>query len=169
MYLIPLKRKIKVDFFSQLTLATVLSSFLLLGGPLGLGGLGLDGLNLEVVKVFLCFSLNSLGRRESSMSSMEMEERMSATSVDSVEVDVVDTLFMVDKNIIAQRPFPKSTFLLRLRECTLATFSAIAHSKVEFLPTCIRAAGMQRRRPGRWASWSSSLASARGSSGSPQS
>ena len=84
-------------------MATVLSSFLLLGGPLGLDGLGLDGLNLEVVKVLkelLCFSLNSLGSSESSMSSMEMEERMSATSVDSVEVDVVDTLFVVAKNII---------------------------------------------------------------------
>ena len=80
------------------TLATVLSSFLLLGGPLGLGGLGLEGLNLELVKeVLLCLSLNSLGRRESSMSSMEMEERMSATRVDSVDVEVVDTLFLVEK------------------------------------------------------------------------
>ena len=58
----------------QLAFATVLSSFLLLlGGPLGLGGLGLEGLNLDVVKAFLCFSLNSCGSSESSMSSIEMD------------------------------------------------------------------------------------------------
>ena len=76
----------------------MLSSFLPLLGPLGLGGLGLEGLNLEVVKVLLCFSLNSLGSRESSMSSIEMEDRMSATSVDSVDVDVVDSLLVVGKS-----------------------------------------------------------------------
>merc|ERR1719461_460906 len=62
-------------------LATVLSSFLPLLGPLGLGGLGLEGLNLEVVKVLLCFSLNSL-----------------ATSVDSVDVDVVESLYPGGRN-----------------------------------------------------------------------
>lgn len=48
---------------------------------------GLDGLNV-------CFSssLKSLLSRESSMFSMLIVEKISATRVDSVEVDVVDSL-----------------------------------------------------------------------------
>lgn len=66
------------------------------GGPLGLlgllgrlGRLGLLVLGLKLLPVDLKFSLKSLGSSESSMSSMEIVEKMSATSVDWVDVDVL--------------------------------------------------------------------------------